>query len=156
MAPPRSHSQIQSRSGGITGHLGLVVLPGINGTVSRPWGGVLAGLQSEGEAVLLDRGTEVGVSERWVPRVALHTLQLRRYRDPAPGQTGICLALGPASQGPGPGCLEALCRPLLGPGSLRWATSRSHRQAMPPPPLTPSVKHYPRDPVKKRSALGTN
>lgn len=39
MAPLRSHSQIQSRSGGFTGHLGSVVLPGINGTVPRPWGG---------------------------------------------------------------------------------------------------------------------
>lgn len=39
MAPLMSHRQIQSRSGAFIGQMGLVALPGMNGTVPSPWGG---------------------------------------------------------------------------------------------------------------------
>lgn len=40
MAPLTSHRQIQSRSGAFIGQMGLVALPGMNGTVPSPGEGI--------------------------------------------------------------------------------------------------------------------
>lgn len=119
--------------------MALEVLPGIDGTVSRPWGGLPAGPQSLGAAAMLDREAKAGVPEIW-------NLELPsacwRYQGPAPGGLGfawpwalplkvqalvawrlsvpLCWALA-ASVGPPP---EAIDRP-----------------AMPPPQLSQGVKY---------------
>lgn len=74
-----------------------------------------------GLTVMLDREAEAGGSERWVPGATLPRAEGTEVLSQA---QGLCLASGWASQGPGPGCLEALCHPLLGSGCLCWATSR--------------------------------
>lgn len=123
MAPLRSHSQIQSRSGSFTSQSVLVALPGIKWDCV--WVQVLDWAAVQGAAVPggsshVGQGGRSRVSGCWGSRVALPTALTQAERS--------FWGLGLRASGAESGCLETLCRPLLAPAASAGPPLEATRQ----------------------------